>query len=50
MITAHREEKKGSDPAALDIHGQTMDPDVIHTYPLYETFDIDFETSSSKSS
>jgi hypothetical protein len=48
MTTAHREEKKGSEPAGLDIHGQSLDPDIIHTYMLYDTFDIDFETSSSK--
>jgi hypothetical protein len=47
-VAAHREEKKGSEPAGLDIHGQSLDPDIIHTYMLYDTFDIDFETSSSQ--
>lgn len=49
MIIAHREEKKGSEPAGLDIHGQTIDPDVIVSFDLYETFDIEFENSSSMS-
>lgn len=46
---AHRETKKGSEAAGLNMHGQGPDPDSIAGFDLYETFEIEFESSPSKS-
>lgn len=46
---AHREKKKGSEAAGLNMHGQGPDPDSIAGFDLYETFEIEFESSPSKS-
>jgi len=46
---AHLEAKKGSEPAGFNIDGQKTDPDIIYSFDLYESFDIEFESSPSKS-
>lgn len=46
---AHQERKKGSEPAGFNIDGQRTDPDVIYSFDLYDTFDIEFESSPSES-
>jgi hypothetical protein len=48
-FSAHQEPKKASEPAGFNIDGQKMDPDSIYSYDLYDTFDIEFENSPSKS-
>jgi hypothetical protein len=47
-LTAHLEAKKGSEPAGFNIDGQKTDPDIIYSFDLYESFDIEFESSPSK--
>lgn len=49
VFVAHREAKKGAEPAGLDIRCQSTDPDTISSFDLYETFEIEFESSPSTS-
>jgi hypothetical protein len=48
MLPGHLEAKKGSEPAGFNIDGQKTDPDIIYSFDLYDTFDIEFESSPSK--
>ncbi|KAB5570462.1 hypothetical protein GE09DRAFT_708289 [Coniochaeta sp. 2T2.1] len=47
-VKGHLETKKGSEPAGFNIDGQKTDPDVIYSFDLYESFDIEFESSPSQ--
>ncbi|OIW33801.1 hypothetical protein CONLIGDRAFT_677548 [Coniochaeta ligniaria NRRL 30616] len=47
-VKGHLEAKKGSEPAGFNIDGQKTDPDVIYSFDLYESFDIEFESSPSQ--
>lgn len=47
-VKGHLESKKGSEPAGFNIDGQKTDPDIIYSFDLYESFDIEFESSPSQ--